>query len=77
LPAHKTEDFMNKPLTKNMIEEWDGDGVIRIPDEALQELKLDVGETPYLIQEFVGNIIALFSSSFDLNQADRDAVVAY
>lgn len=68
---------MNKPLTKNMIEEWDGDGVIRIPDEALQELKLDVGETPYLIQEFVGNIIALFSSSFDLNQADRDAVVAY
>ena len=68
---------MNKPLTKNMIEEGDGDGVIRIPDEALQELKLDVGETPYLIQEFVGNIIALFSSSFDLNQADRDAVVAY
>ncbi len=29
---------------KIMIEEWDGDGAIRIPDEALQELELDVGD---------------------------------
>ena len=38
-----------------MIEEWDGDGAIRIPDETLQELELDVGDAVYLIEEFVGN----------------------
>jgi len=32
-----------------------GDGVIRIPDEALQELELDVGEAVYLIEDFFGN----------------------
>lgn len=40
---------------KIIIEEWDGDGAIRIPDEALQELELDVGDAVYLIEEFVGN----------------------
>ena len=38
-----------------MIEEWDGDGAIRIPDESLQELELDVGDAVYLIEEFVGD----------------------
>lgn len=28
---------------KFMIEEWDGDGAIRFPNEALQEFELDVG----------------------------------
>lgn len=46
---------MKKPPMKIMIEEWDGDGAIRIPDEALQELELDVGDVVYLIEEFVGN----------------------
>lgn len=27
---------------KIIIEDWDGDGAIRIPDEALQELELDL-----------------------------------
>ena len=46
---------------KIIIEEWDGDGdgdgdgAIRIPDEALQELELDVGDAIYLIGEFAGN----------------------
>ena len=40
---------------KVIIEEWDGDGAIRIPDEALQELELDVGDSLYFIEEFVGN----------------------
>lgn len=40
---------------KIIIEEWDGDGAIRIPDEALQELELDVGHSRYLVEEFVGN----------------------
>ncbi len=46
---------MKKPPMKIMIEEWDGDGAIRIPDEALQELELDVGHSRYLVEEFVGN----------------------
>ena len=40
---------------KVIIEDWEGDGAIRIPDEALQELELDVGDAVYLIEEFVGN----------------------
>lgn len=46
-----------------MIEEWDGDGAIRIPDEALQELELDVGDAVYLIEEFVGNTRCLVLST--------------
>lgn len=45
---------------KIIIEEWDGDGAIRIPDEALQEL--DVGDAVYLIEEFVGNTRCLVLS---------------
>ncbi|MNT99971.1 hypothetical protein D3C72_2429670 [compost metagenome] len=47
---------------KIMIEEWDGDGAIRIPDEALQELELDVDDSVYLIEEFVGNTRCLVLS---------------
>jgi len=53
---------MRKPPMKIMIEEWDGDGAIRIPDEALQELELDVGDAVYLIEEFVGNTCCLVLS---------------
>lgn len=54
---------MRKPPLKIIIEEWDGDGAIRIPDEALQELELDVGDTVYLIEEFVGNTRCLVLST--------------
>ena len=47
---------------KIIIEEWDGDGAIRIPNEALQELELDVGDSLYLIEEFVGNTRCLVLS---------------
>ena len=47
---------------KIFIEELDGDGAIRIPDEALQELELDVGDAVYLIEEFVGNTRCLVLS---------------
>jgi antitoxin component of MazEF toxin-antitoxin module len=47
---------------KTIIEEWDGDGAIRIPDEALQELEFDVGDDVYLIEEFVGNTRCLVLS---------------
>ncbi|WP_283188543.1 AbrB/MazE/SpoVT family DNA-binding domain-containing protein [Pseudomonas sp. PMCC200344] len=53
---------MRNPPTKIIIEEWDGDGAIRIPDEALQELELDVGDAVYLIEEFVGNTRCLVLS---------------
>ncbi|WP_338579943.1 AbrB/MazE/SpoVT family DNA-binding domain-containing protein [Pseudomonas sp. ML2-2023-6] len=47
---------------KIMIEEWDDDVAIRIPDEALQELELDVGDAVYLIKGFVGNARCLILS---------------
>jgi antitoxin component of MazEF toxin-antitoxin module len=53
---------VKKPPMKIIIEEWDGDGAIRIPDEALQELELDVGDAVYLIEEFVGNTRCLILS---------------
>ena len=53
---------MKKPPMKIVIEEWDGDGAIRIPDEALQELELDIGDSLYLIEEFVGNTRCLVLS---------------
>ena len=53
---------MKKPPMKIIIEEWDGDGAIRIPDEALQELEQDVGDAVYLIEEFVGNTRCLVLS---------------
>lgn len=53
---------MKQPPIKIVIEEWDGDGAIRIPDEALQELELDVGDAVYLIEEFVGNTRCLVLS---------------
>ncbi|WP_062382846.1 AbrB/MazE/SpoVT family DNA-binding domain-containing protein [Pseudomonas abietaniphila] len=45
---------MSHPL-KIIIEDWDGDGAIRIPDAALQELGVDVGDSVFLIEEYVGN----------------------
>lgn len=45
---------MSKSFTV-VIEDWDGDGAICIPDEALQEMGLDVGDSLYLLEEFVGN----------------------
>lgn len=44
------------------IEDWDGDGAIRIPDEVLQELGVDVGDTLYLIEEHVGTARCLILS---------------
>ncbi|GGK02794.1 AbrB/MazE/SpoVT family DNA-binding domain-containing protein [Pseudomonas matsuisoli] len=38
-----------------LIEDWDGDGGIRIPDELLQEMGVDVGDSLYLIEEYIGN----------------------
>lgn len=65
---------MRKPPLKVIIEEWDGDGAVRIPDEALQELELDVGDAVYLIEEFVGNARCLVLSKTP-QIADRIAMM--
>jgi antitoxin component of MazEF toxin-antitoxin module len=44
----------NTTAIKITIEEWDGDGAIRLPDQALQELGVDVGDSLFLIEEYVG-----------------------
>ncbi|MGY4533545.1 antitoxin component of MazEF toxin-antitoxin module [Pseudomonas sp. TE3786] len=44
------------------IEDWSGDGAIRIPDETLQELGVDVGDSLYLIEEYVGSARCLVLS---------------
>ena len=45
-----------------VIEDWEGDGGIRIPDEALQEMGVDVGDALYLIEEYVGTTRCLVLS---------------
>lgn len=45
-----------------VIEDWDGDGGIRIPDEILQELGVDVGDSLYLVEEYVGSTRCLMLS---------------
>ena len=41
--------------TRVMIEDWNGDGAIRIPDEVLQELGGDVGDCLYVNVEYIGS----------------------
>ncbi len=48
--------------TQIVIEDWDGDGGIRLPDEVLQELGVDVGDSLYLIEEVVGTTRTLVFS---------------
>lgn len=45
-----------------VIEDWDGDGAIRLPDDVLQEMGVDVGDTLYLLEEYVGTTRGLVLS---------------
>lgn len=47
---------------KITILDWDGVGVVRIPDAASLELEVDVGDSLYLIAKCVGNIRCLILS---------------
>jgi len=51
---YETGNLLNTAI-KITIEDWNGDGAIRIPDAALQELGVDVGDSVFLIEEYVGN----------------------
>ncbi|SDG12869.1 hypothetical protein SAMN05216381_3229 [Pseudomonas seleniipraecipitans] len=44
------------------IEDWDGEGAIRIPEEALHKLGVNVGDSVYLLVEYVGNARCLVLS---------------
>ncbi|WP_177412375.1 MULTISPECIES: AbrB/MazE/SpoVT family DNA-binding domain-containing protein [Pseudomonas] len=44
------------------IEDWDGDAAIRIPEEMLQEMGINVGDTLYLFEEYVGDTRCLILS---------------
>lgn len=59
------------------IEDWDGDGAIRIPDEALQELGVDVGDTLYVVEEYVGNAWCLVLSKTPQIPDRTDELVAH
>jgi hypothetical protein len=45
-----------------VIEDWDGDGAIRLPDDVLQEMGVDVGDTLYLLEEYIGSTRCLVIS---------------
>jgi len=49
------------PSTKITIEDWNGDGAIRIPDAILQELGVDVGDTLYIVEADVEKQTLVFS----------------
>lgn len=45
-----------------VIEDWEGDGAIRLPDDVLQEMGVDVGSTLHLLEEYVGTTRCLVLS---------------
>nr|WP_312230060.1 AbrB/MazE/SpoVT family DNA-binding domain-containing protein [Pseudomonas sp.] len=47
---------------KVAIQNWDGEGAIRIPDEALHKLDVNIGENVYLLVEYLGNAQCLVLS---------------
>ncbi|EME9750181.1 AbrB/MazE/SpoVT family DNA-binding domain-containing protein [Pseudomonas aeruginosa] len=47
---------------KVAIQNWDGEGAIRIPDEAMRKLDAAVGDNVYLLVEYVGNAQCLVLS---------------
>lgn len=59
------------------IEDWGGDGAIRIPDETLQELGVDVGDPLYLVEEYVGTTRCLILSKIPRILDRTDELVEY
>lgn len=59
------------------IEDWDGDGAIRIPDEALQQLGIDVGDTLYVMEDYVDNVRCLVLSKTSHTPDRTDELVAH
>ena len=51
------------PATSIVIEDWDGDGAIRIPDSILQEIGVDVGDALYLIEADAASQVIVLSKT--------------
>ncbi|OLU30654.1 AbrB/MazE/SpoVT family DNA-binding domain-containing protein [Pseudomonas sp. PA27(2017)] len=47
---------------KVAIQNWDGEGAIRIPEEALRKIGVNIGDSVYLLVEYVGNAQCLVLS---------------
>ncbi|WP_213159148.1 AbrB/MazE/SpoVT family DNA-binding domain-containing protein [Pseudomonas aeruginosa] len=45
-----------------LIEDWDGDGAIRLPKDIMQNIGAGVGSTLYLLEEYVGSTRCLVLS---------------
>ncbi len=60
-----------------VIEDWDGDGAIRLPDNVLQEMGVDVGDTLYLLEEYVGTTRCLVLSKTPRIPDSVDELVGY
>lgn len=37
-----------------VIDDWDGDAAIRLPEEALQTMGVEVGDVLYLLEQYIG-----------------------
>lgn len=59
-----------------VIEDWDGDAAIQIPDEVLQELGVDVGDSLFLIEEYAGTTRCLVLSKSPQSTIEDELVNA-
>ncbi|MBK3867144.1 AbrB/MazE/SpoVT family DNA-binding domain-containing protein [Pseudomonas stutzeri] len=59
-----------------IIEDWDGDSAIRTPAKALQELGIGVGDTLYVIEEYVGTTRCILLSKTPKIPDRTDELVA-
>jgi antitoxin component of MazEF toxin-antitoxin module len=58
------------------IEDWEGEPAVRLPDEVLQRLDLQVGDSLYLVEAWVGDGSRLVLSKTPLIPSRVDALVA-
>lgn len=59
------------------IEDWDGEPALRLPDEVLQRLDLQAGDSLYLVEAWVGDGPRLVLSKTPLIPDRVDALVAH
>ncbi|MDD1507688.1 AbrB/MazE/SpoVT family DNA-binding domain-containing protein [Pseudomonas sp. CNPSo 3701] len=62
---------------KVAIENWDGEGAIRIPDEAMRKLDVAVGDNVYVLVEYVGNAQCLVLSKTSEIPDRTDGLVSH
>lgn len=58
------------------IEDWDGEPALRLPDDVLQRLDLQVGDSLYLVEAWVGDGKRLVLSKTPLIPSRGDALAA-